>query len=91
MDEVDVLIVGGGPAGATAARILSAKYSVMVLEKKLPGASKLCGGLLAPAAQKALDGLGLVLPESVKVEPQLRTVRAVDWDSGLERTCPRIT
>ncbi|HSK48686.1 MAG TPA: hypothetical protein VLA05_11895, partial [Coriobacteriia bacterium] len=50
---------------------------------------KLCGGLLAPAAQKELARQGLGVPSSLLAGPQLFAVRALDCESGLERRYQR--
>lgn len=51
--------------------------------------SKLCGGLLAPKAQRELARQGLGLPGSVVVGPQLFAVRTLDVATKLERTYQR--
>lgn len=87
----DIAIVGGGPAGATLARLLGDRYRVLLVERRAdtpagePGGQKCCGGLLAPDAQRMLSRFGLGLPKSVLVEPQLFVVRAVDVPRQLER------
>lgn len=80
--RVDIAIVGGGPAGSTLARRLASRYSCIILER---GGPKCCGGLLDPDAQGSLAAMGLGLPASVLVNPQMFAVRAMDLDSGLER------
>jgi geranylgeranyl reductase family protein len=46
-EKYDVVIVGAGPAGSTAAYILSKKgYNILLLEKKRFPRKKLCGGCL---------------------------------------------
>lgn len=90
--EFDIIIVGLGPAGATLARLLSSRYSVLALDKKETGDEsfhKPCGGLLAPDAQKTLARFGLSLPLSVMVSPQIFAVRTIDMGSCLERTYQR--
>ena len=58
--EVDVAIVGGGPAGAAAAHYLaSAGRSVLVCEKKSFPREKTCGDGLTPRAIKVLREMGL--------------------------------
>ncbi len=88
----DVTIIGAGPAGSTLARLLADKYKVQLIDKRelttspeKPSSVKCCGGLLAPDAQKLLSKLGLGLPKSVLVEPQLFVVRAIDTQRHLER------
>lgn len=87
----DIAIVGAGPAGCTLARLLDKNYSVLLLDKRdltrgdYPGNSKCCGGLLAPDAQKMLGRLGMAVPASVLVDPQLFLVRTIDFDNQMER------
>jgi len=85
----DIAIIGAGPAGCTLARLLDRKYKVILLDKRDILAencsSKCCGGLLAPDAQKILGRMGLAIPSSVLVDPQLFLVRAIDFDNNLER------
>jgi flavin-dependent dehydrogenase len=88
----DVAIIGGGPAGATLARLIGDRYKVLLVEKRqLPDWSenfssiKCCGGLLAPDAQMMLSKLGLGLPRSVLEEPQLFVVKSIDIPQRLER------
>ena len=54
--KVDVLVVGAGPAGSTAALLLSrAGLRVMVVEsKRRPGLGTPCSGILGPLAWEAL-------------------------------------
>ncbi len=86
----DIIIVGGGPAGSTLARLLGKKYKVLLLEKrsfneKKTGPVKCCGGLIAPDAQLMLAKFGLGIPKSVLLSPQLFAVRTIDLDNYLER------
>jgi flavin-dependent dehydrogenase len=106
----DFAVIGLGPAGATAARLLAGRYSVLALDKKpaetpenntaagngaggaaVPprGYSKPCGGLLAPAAQKAIASFGLTLPVKILADPQVFCVRTVDLQSRIERNYQR--
>ena len=88
----DVAIIGAGPAGATLARLLAGRYKILLVDKRqltsspeTNSAGKCCGGLLAPDAQGMLSRMGLGLPKSVLVEPQLFVVRAIDVQQRIER------
>ncbi|HVW31914.1 MAG TPA: geranylgeranyl reductase family protein [Acidimicrobiia bacterium] len=60
MDRFDVVVVGGGPAGASAAYWLAeAGHSVVVVEKKRFPREKTCGDGLTPRAVRQLNEMGL--------------------------------
>jgi flavin-dependent dehydrogenase len=86
----DIAIIGAGPAGATLAKLIDSRYKVLLIEKRNmrnPEARghKCCGGLLAPEAQKIMAQLGMSLPKSILVDPQIFTVRTIDLQSKIEQ------
>ena len=87
-EDYDVIIVGGGPAGATLARLLPPSRRVLLLTGS--GRPKPCGGLLAPDAQKALARFDLTLPKEVLVDPQIFAVRTIDLAAGRQRYYQRM-
>jgi geranylgeranyl reductase len=95
-DMYDIVIVGAGPAGANLARIIGRQYKVLLIdkralegEKREGGASKCCGGLLAPDAQQMLAELCLALPKDILVNPQIFAVRTIDLTNNIERLYQR--
>ncbi|HEV8339358.1 MAG TPA: geranylgeranyl reductase family protein [bacterium] len=59
--SVEVLVVGGGPAGAAAAAALAGRgREVLVLERSLFPREKLCGDFIHPYGVVALEPLGVL-------------------------------
>ncbi len=84
----DVAVVGGGPAGATFARELAGLHpemKIVLIDRKPKTGSKVCGGLLAPDAQKVLAKFDLDLPKSILADPQIFDVKTVDLCTGVVR------
>ena len=69
MNQRDLLIIGGGPAGAAAA-IVAARAGVRValFEKGPHGRDKVCGDGLTPRAVAALDELGIDLTPAHRID-----------------------
>lgn len=92
---LDILIIGSGPAGACCAGLLGKDPALSIglidardfTDPKALGKS--CGGLLSSHAQHELKRLGLTLPSSVLVQPQLTCVDTWDFRNGLRRFYPR--
>lgn len=86
--DYDIIIIGLGPAGSTLAKLLPPSFRVCAIDKKPldgDGFKKVCGGLLAPEAQKFFARLDLTLPKDVLVDPQIFSVKAIDMDSRQTR------
>lgn len=84
----DMIIVGGGPAGATLARLAPRSWRILLLAGT--GRDKPCGGLLAPDAQKALARFDLTLPKRILVDPQIFAVRTIDLAAQRQRYYQRM-
>ncbi len=88
MTDFDIAIIGGGPAGATLARLLDESFRVILIDGKTDDKdsfSKCCGGLLSPDAQKAFAEFDLTLPKDLLVDPQIFSVRTIDLQTKYER------
>ncbi|MDR2710457.1 MAG: FAD-binding protein [Burkholderiales bacterium] len=84
----DIAIIGLGPAGATAARLLDKKFKILAIDKKSDAEDsfrKPCGGLLATDAQKALSKFNLTLPKEILADPQIFAVKTIDSKQNLLR------
>jgi flavin-dependent dehydrogenase len=74
----DILVVGGGPAGATAAALLAAGgRHVIVCETKPFPRHKVCGEFMAPASREPLARLGLLAWFDAAAGAPIRRVRAL--------------
>lgn len=88
MSDFDIAVIGGGPAGATLARLLDGRFRTVLIDGKTNSADsfrKVCGGLLSPDAQKAFAEFDLTLPKDILVDPQIFSVRTIDLQSRRER------
>lgn len=82
----DIIVIGGGPAGANfARRINSKKYRVCLIDGSDEAHPKPCGGLISPDAQAVLAKYHISLPKELLVSPQLFSVRTIDLENGLTK------
>ena len=94
MNEIgyDVAVVGAGSAGAVFASLLGhmrPDLRILVIDGQTEEHKKVCGGLLAPDAQRVLAEMGLTLPNSVLADPQIFAVDTADLVSGQRRVYQR--
>ena len=69
MEHRDLIVIGGGPAGAaTAIRAARAGVSVTVFEKGERGRDKVCGDGLTPRAVAALEELEVDLSDAHRID-----------------------
>lgn len=87
--NVDVLIAGGGPAGATAALLLArAGHSVVVLEKAQFPRRKVCGEFIAASGIEFLRTLGLGAEVDAAAGPEVRTIALWVGERAFEARMP---
>lgn len=81
----DVIVVGAGPAGCTAATLLAREGAcVLLLEKASDPPPKVCGEYLSPGCRPILDRLGALAPlRAAGARPivgmQVHTARGRSW------------
>ncbi len=79
----DIVIVGGGPAGAVCAKELAElmpTLKILLIDGQTERNPKVCGGLLAPDAQRMFAMLGLTLPKEILADPQIFDVETIDLE-----------
>ncbi|MFN0087926.1 MAG: NAD(P)/FAD-dependent oxidoreductase [Blastocatellia bacterium] len=60
MNSYDVIIIGGGPSGATASTLLAREgYRILLLEKSRFPRQKLCGEFITPECMEVFERLGV--------------------------------
>jgi 2-polyprenyl-6-methoxyphenol hydroxylase-like FAD-dependent oxidoreductase len=86
----DVLIVGAGPAGSTAAILLaSAGWSVALVEKQDFPRRKVCGECIAASNLPLLDALGIGKEFAAQAGPSLRRVAVLRAHTVVTADLPR--
>jgi len=78
----DVIIIGAGPAGSTAAYILASNgIDVLIVDKSPFPRDKLCGGLLTMKTVQLLEKIYAISVESMK-DNRLITGQSIDYKVG---------
>src|SRR3972149_10985897 len=90
MGSQDVVVIGAGPAGATAALILApAGWSVAVVEKSPFPRRKVCGEFVSAAGIQLLHKLGIGGPFLALAGPAIRQVGLFAGSAILTADMPR--
>lgn len=87
--RADILIIGGGPAGATAATLLArAGRDVLVAEKSTFPRRKVCGEFIAASGIAILRSLGLEKEFDAAAGPEVRRIAVWAGKRALEAPMP---
>lgn len=81
MNHYDVIIIGGGPAGCSAATLLAARgVRVILLEKSRMPRQKLCGEFIAAECFPTLNRLGVMERLLAAGAQKISTLSLVAWN-----------
>ena len=87
MGTIDVLVIGGGPAGLAAAIAARSRgLNVTVIDSAVPPIDKPCGEGLMPDGLAALDDLGVTIPS--EESHRFRGIRFVSSEFSVDANFP---
>ena len=90
MNNYDALVIGGGPAGATAAlQLARAGWSVVVVERQSFPRNKVCGEYLSATNLPLLDHLGVGDVFREAAGPPVRKVGLFAGETIIQAELPR--
>ena len=92
MMTYDALVVGGGPAGSTAAILLAREgWSVAIVEKSVFPRRKVCGEFVSASNMPVLDELGIGPDFRGMAGPEIRRVGLFARGSATDAPMPEMT